>query len=100
MERGTGHDGERARHLPSCSRGAAKDMNVAPDQFVTGPVPASFEHTTVLRSEIIAALSPRPGGVYVDATLGGGGHAEAILEAAPGATLIGIDQDPRAIESA
>jgi 16S rRNA (cytosine1402-N4)-methyltransferase len=75
-------------------------MNVAPDQFVTGPVPASFEHTTVLRSEIIAALSPRPGGVYVDATLGGGGHAEAILESAPGATLIGIDQDPRAIESA
>jgi 16S rRNA (cytosine1402-N4)-methyltransferase len=63
-------------------------------------VPASFEHTTVLRSEIIAALTPRPGGVYVDATLGGGGHAEAILEAAPGATLIGIDQDPRAIESA
>jgi 16S rRNA (cytosine1402-N4)-methyltransferase len=38
--------------------------------------------------------------VYVDATLGGGGHAEALLEAAPGITLVGIDQDPRAIEAA
>jgi 16S rRNA (cytosine1402-N4)-methyltransferase len=75
-------------------------MNVAPDQFLPGPVPAIFGHTTVLRAEIVAALSPRPGGVYVDATLGGGGHAEAILEAAPGATLVGIDQDPRAIEAA
>jgi 16S rRNA (cytosine1402-N4)-methyltransferase len=49
---------------------------------------------------VIAALAPRSGGVYVDATLGGGGHTEAILEAAPGAMVIGIDQDRRAIEAA
>ncbi len=75
-------------------------MNVAPDQFLPEPSPAVFGHTTVLAGEAIAALAPRAGGVYVDATLGAGGHAEAILEAAPGATLIGIDQDPRAIEAA
>jgi 16S rRNA (cytosine1402-N4)-methyltransferase len=75
-------------------------MNVAPDQFVPGPEPAFFGHTTVLRAEVVSLVTPRAGGVYVDATLGGGGHAEAILEAAPGAKLIGIDRDPRAIEAA
>jgi 16S rRNA (cytosine1402-N4)-methyltransferase len=38
--------------------------------------------------------------VYVDATLGAGGHTEAILEAAPGATMVAVDRDVRAIESA
>jgi 16S rRNA (cytosine1402-N4)-methyltransferase len=75
-------------------------MNVAPDRFVTGSEPAAFGHATVLRTEVVSALAPRAGGVYVDTTLGGGGHAEAILEAAPGATLVGIDRDPRALEAA
>jgi 16S rRNA (cytosine1402-N4)-methyltransferase len=79
-------------------------MNVAPDDL--GPAlpdtdadQGAFEHTTVLREESIALLSPRAGGVYVDATVGGGGHTSAILEAAPGARVIGVDQDPRAIEA-
>jgi 16S rRNA (cytosine1402-N4)-methyltransferase len=58
----------------------------------------SVVHTTVLREETIAALDPRADGVYVDATLGMGGHAEALLE--HGATVIGIDRDPSAIASA
>ncbi len=59
-----------------------------------------FGHTTVLRDEVLAVLAPRAGGIYVDATVGGGGHSEAILDAAPGARVIGVDQDPRAIEAA
>jgi 16S rRNA (cytosine1402-N4)-methyltransferase len=75
-------------------------MNVAPDDFMPPPEAVPFGHTTVLGAEVIAALAPRNGGVYVDATLGGGGHTASILEAAPGAMVIGIDQDHRAIEAA
>jgi 16S rRNA (cytosine1402-N4)-methyltransferase len=75
-------------------------MNVAPREFIPGPEPALFEHATVLKREVVAALAPRSGGMYVDATLGGGGHAEAILEAAPGAHVVGLDQDERAVRAA
>ncbi|MCH2109614.1 MAG: 16S rRNA (cytosine(1402)-N(4))-methyltransferase RsmH, partial [Polyangiaceae bacterium] len=62
--------------------------------------PTDFHHLTVLRQESIDALQPRDGGVYVDMTLGGGGHTEAILEAAPGACVIGFDRDPKAAAAA
>ncbi len=48
--------------------------------------------------EVLETLNVEPGGRYVDCTLGGAGHAEAIIERAqPGGTLIGIDADPAAI---
>ncbi len=56
------------------------------------------EHTTVLLREAVDLLTPRPGGVYVDGTLGGGGHAEEILKrSAPDGLLIGLDQDKDAV---
>ena len=59
-----------------------------------------FEHTTVMREEVVRAIEPRAGGVYVDATLGGGGHTVALLEAEPKARIVGLDRDPAAIAAA
>jgi len=57
-----------------------------------------FHHISVLPDEVLAALSPRSGGVYVDGTLGGAGHAGLILAAsAPDGLLIGFDRDAEAI---
>ncbi len=58
--------------------------------------PPREPHVTVLREQVVQAVGPREGGLYVDATLGGGGHAEAILET-PGARLIGLDRDAGAL---
>jgi 16S rRNA (cytosine1402-N4)-methyltransferase len=61
---------------------------------------SGYQHVPVLATRIVELLVPalaRPGAVLVDATLGLGGHAALLLEAAPGARLIGIDRDPEAL---
>src|SRR5918993_3489827 len=60
-------------------------------------------HVPVLLDRVLGLLAPaldRPGAVGVDATLGLGGHAEALLTAHPGLLLIGIDRDPEALRLA
>ncbi len=59
-----------------------------------------FVHKSVLLRESVDALRIRPDGIYVDGTLGGGGHAEAIASRLTTGRLIGIDRDERAIERA
>jgi 16S rRNA (cytosine1402-N4)-methyltransferase len=57
-------------------------------------------HAPVLLDRVVALLAPAleaPGSVYVDCTLGLGGHSEAVLERLPGARVIGIDRDPEAL---
>jgi 16S rRNA (cytosine1402-N4)-methyltransferase len=55
-------------------------------------------HKSVLLQEVIQALQPRPGGVYIDATIGAGGHAAALLQSsAPDGRLLGLDRDERAL---
>ncbi len=59
------------------------------------------EHLPVLTREVVELLRCRPGRTYVDATVGPGGHSEAILEAtAPDGRVLGFDLDPDAIERA
>src|SRR5947208_16683235 len=78
-----------------------------PVWFATGPLELEEEapqmeefvyHRPVLASEVVELLAPRPGSLVVDATLGGGGHTEAILRT--GADVLALDQDPDAIEHA
>ena len=60
-----------------------------------------FKHTSVLLDECIENLDIRPGGIYVDGTIGGGGHAEKICQhLGPEGTLIGIDRDTDALTAA
>lgn len=69
------------------------------DSHMEREVP-TYSHATVLRNETVSMLGVRTGGLYVDATLGGGGHAEAILEASPGCLVLGVDRDPAAVAAA
>lgn len=59
-----------------------------------------FNHKPVLFREAIESLQIRPDGLYIDGTLGGGGHSEAILKRLTVGKLISIDQDPDAIAAA
>ena len=61
---------------------------------------ASAYHAPVMVAEVMDLLRPERGGVYLDGTLGGGGHAEALLERGPDARLIGVDRDPDALAEA
>lgn len=61
----------------------------------------TFRHVPVLLEEVLRFMQPGRGGIYVDATVGGGGHAERMLDAMPpDGRLIGIDQDPYALQAA
>ena len=60
-------------------------------------VPSAY-HEPVLLEDVLEALNPKPGGIYVDGTLGGGGHAGEILAASsPDGILVGIDRDDDAL---
>lgn len=62
----------------------------------------SAYHAAVLVDEVVGLLEPWRGGLYLDGTLGGGGHSEAILEAGAGAgaRVLGVDRDPEALVAA
>lgn len=63
--------------------------------------PKSAPHRPVLYQQVLSALRPSTGGRYIDGTVGAGGHAQGILDAAsPEGELLGIDRDPAAVELA
>lgn len=60
----------------------------------------TFRHQTVLGNEVVEGLAPVGAASLMDLTLGGGGHTELLLRAAPGAVVLGVDRDPDALEAA
>ena len=65
-----------------------------------GGEPVGFHHRPVMVAQVLKVLGEAPGGVILDATLGGGGHAEAILEARQDIRIVGIDRDDHALAAA
>jgi 16S rRNA (cytosine1402-N4)-methyltransferase len=59
-----------------------------------------YEHEPVMTAEVVEAMSEAPAGAVLDATVGGGGHAAAILDANAHLRIIGIDRDPEAVDAA
>jgi 16S rRNA (cytosine1402-N4)-methyltransferase len=60
----------------------------------------AFAHRPVLVDLVVELFAPVPPGVVVDATVGGGGHAAALLDAHPHLSVLGLDQDPEAVTAA
>lgn len=63
-------------------------------------VSGSFEHASVLLDRVLELFAPVPAGTIIDATLGGAGHAAALLETRTDLKVLGLDQDPKALAAA
>lgn len=97
--------GEKSRRAP-VFRGAAEDRSrLCPPALQQGVTAMAenrdpFDHRPVMLDEIVAAFASVPAGWVIDGTLGGAGHATALLEAHPQISILGIDQDPDALSVA
>jgi len=93
--------GEKSRRAP-VNRGTVEERAarpVVPALSMIERVP-KFDHTPVMLTEVVDLLADVPAGIFADLTLGGAGHATAILAGYPHLTLFGVDQDPLALDAA
>ena len=93
----------RPRHVrqPAAASDAGPASEPAPGGPPAGAPPGpAFEHNPVMLAEVLELFSAVPEGVVLDATVGAGGHARALLEAAPDRRLIGLDRDADAVSAA
>ena len=79
----------------SAAKARGDELPMVSDGTDIGSVGAA--HVPVLVGQVVGGLRPRPGARLVDATIGLGGHAEALLAAAPDTVLLGLDRDPAAL---
>lgn len=94
-------EGLRMSLGPRPEQGAAPDRGAATEPGQDSNArPAHFSHRPVMLDEVIDLLRPVPAGWLVDATVGGAGHACALLEAVPQIRLVGLDRDDEAVEAA
>src|SRR3954451_21238278 len=92
---------ERSRAGTTGTGGERRSVGRYGAELRTQCVGQKFEHRPVMLGEVLAALQPKDGGQYVDGTLGGGGHAAAILAtSSPSGWLFGCDRDGAAVEAA
>ena len=94
----TGELGESSSASSQSDRRGTPPARFAPAEGLR--MSEAFPHEPVMADEVISLLSGVPDGLVLDATLGGAGHARAILEANAGLRLLGIDRDPVAVVAA
>jgi 16S rRNA (cytosine1402-N4)-methyltransferase len=98
VPRDTSSRGQAQLALPGLAAEPAAEWVWSEETGEEIDVPA-FVHETVMRAPVVSALAPSAG-VYVDVTVGGGGHAEGILEAHPEARVVALDRDAVALVAA
>lgn len=75
-------------------------MNAQSDDHTDGAIDPAFHHAPVMRDEVVETFSTVPAGVVLDATLGGGGHSEALLDSRDDLRVLGLDRDRVALAAA
>jgi 16S rRNA (cytosine1402-N4)-methyltransferase len=101
--------GEKSRRAP-VGRRTADELGAVTYQVGEEPshgdamsgnsAPAAFDHEPVMLAEVLEVFEPVPSGVFLDATVGGGGHSGALLASRGDIRLIGLDRDEAALDAA